>query len=160
MIMKKLDPVVIIVDILLLIGCGCMFLYGRMSAHSLFIVGIVLIVFLVIYLYVTNYKDNHYGGKFHQDFQAVVIPLLICYIQNKEGDYMGGLCVLLLMMFCVGWILCVFFLSMLIPLLIIYNGIVGIVCIILYFVLRKKSVFTKYTEVYKHVLSVILKYVP
>lgn len=40
---------------------------------------------------------------------------------------MGGLCVLLLMMFCVGWILCVFFLSMLIPLLILYNGIVGIV---------------------------------
>lgn len=50
---------------------------------------------------------------------------------------MGGLCVLLLMMFCVGWILCVFFLSMLIPLLIIYNGIVGIVCIILYVVLRQ-----------------------
>lgn len=71
---------------------------------------------------------------------------------------MGGLCVLLLMMFCVGWILCVFFLSMLIPLLIIYNGIVGIVCLILYFVLRKKSVFTKYTEGYKHVLSIVLKY--
>ena len=71
---------------------------------------------------------------------------------------MGGLCVLLLMMFCVGWILCVFFLSMLIPLLILYKGIVGIVCFILYFVLRKKSVFTKYTEGYKHVLSSILKY--
>ena len=28
----------------------------------------------------------------------------------------------------------------------------------LYFVLRKKSVFTKYTEGYKHVLSSILKY--
>ena len=70
---------------------------------------------------------------------------------------MGGLCVLLLMMFCVGWILCVFFLSMLIPLLILYNGIVGIVCFILYFVLRKKSVFNKYTEGYKHVLSSILK---
>lgn len=86
------------------------------------------------------------------------MPLLMCYIYIKEGDYMGGLCVLLLMMFCVGWILCVFFLSMLIPLLIIYNGIVGIVCIILYFVLRKKSVFTKYTEGYKHILSSILKY--
>lgn len=49
-------------------------------------------------------------------------------------------------------------LSMLIPLLIIYNGIVGIVCLILYFVLRKKSVFTKYTEGYKHVLSIVLKY--
>ena len=42
--MKKLDPVIIIVDVLLLIGCGCMFLYGKMSAHSLFIVGIILIV--------------------------------------------------------------------------------------------------------------------
>lgn len=71
---------------------------------------------------------------------------------------MGGLCVLLLMMFCVGWILCVFFLSMLIPLLILYNGIVGVVCVILYFVLRKQSVFTKYTEGYKQVLSSILKY--
>lgn len=58
---------------------------------------------------------------------------------------MGGLCVLLLMMFCVGWILCVFFLSMLIPLLIIYNGIVGVVCVILYFVLRKK-VFSLNTQ--------------
>ena len=47
---------------------------------------------------------------------------------------------------------------MLIPLLIIYNGIVGIVCIILYFVLRKKSVFIKYAEGYKHVLSIVLKY--
>ena len=35
--MKKLDPFVIIVD-------------------------------LVLYLYVTNYKDNHYGGRFHKDF--------------------------------------------------------------------------------------------
>ena len=136
--MKKLDPVVIIVDVLLLVGCGCMFLYGKMSAHTLFIVGIILVGVLVLYLYITNYKDNHYGVK--------------------EGDIMGGLCVLLLMMFCVGWILCVFFLSMLIPLLIIYNGIVGIVCIVLYFVLRKKSVFIKYAEGYKHVLSIVLKY--
>lgn len=55
--MKKLDPVVIIVDVLLLVGCGCMFLYGKMSAHSLFIVGIILVGVLVLYLYVTNYKD-------------------------------------------------------------------------------------------------------
>lgn len=66
--MKKLDPVVIIVDLFLFIACGCMFLYGKMSSHTLFIIDIVLIAVLVIYLYVTNYKDNHYGGKFHQDF--------------------------------------------------------------------------------------------
>ena len=66
--MKKLDPFVIIVDLLLLIGCGCMFLYGKMSAYSLFFVGIILVGVLVLYLYVTNYKDNHYGGRFHKDF--------------------------------------------------------------------------------------------
>ena len=66
--MKNLDPFVIIVDLLLLIGCGCMFLYGKMSAYSLFIVGIILVGVLVLYLYVTNYKDNHYGGRFHKDF--------------------------------------------------------------------------------------------
>ena len=66
--MKKLDPVVIIVDVLLLIGFGFFFLYVKMAAHSLFIVGLVLIALLVIYLYVTNYKDNHYGGRFHKDF--------------------------------------------------------------------------------------------
>lgn len=66
--MKKLDPFVIIVDLLLLIGCGCMFLYGKMSAYSLFVVGIILVGVLVLYLYVTNYKDNHYGGRFHKDF--------------------------------------------------------------------------------------------
>lgn len=66
--MKKLDPFVIIVDLLLLIGCGCMFLYGKMSAYSLFIVGIILVGVLVLYLYVTNYKDNHYRGRFHKDF--------------------------------------------------------------------------------------------
>ena len=66
--MKKLDPVVIIVDVLLLVGCGCMFLYGKMSAHTLFIVGIILVGVLVLYLYITNYKDNHYGGRFHKDF--------------------------------------------------------------------------------------------
>ena len=63
--MKKLDPVVIIVDVLLLVGCGCMFLYGKMSAHSLFIVGhcSCSCTFSHYILYVTNYKDNHYGGK-------------------------------------------------------------------------------------------------
>lgn len=68
--MKRLDPVVIIVDLLLLIACGCMYLYGKMSATTLLIVGIILIGLLVLYLYITNYKDNHYGGKFHNDFPS------------------------------------------------------------------------------------------
>ena len=50
------------------------------------------------------------------------------------------------------------FLSIFIPLVVIYNGIVGIVCLVVYFILKKKQFFTKYTEGYKYVLSRILKY--
>ena len=71
---------------------------------------------------------------------------------------MGGLCVFLLMLFCAIWILCMLFLSIFIPLVVIYNGIVGIVCLVVYFILKKKQFFTKYTEGYKYVLSRILKY--
>ena len=71
---------------------------------------------------------------------------------------MGGLCVLFLMLFCVVWILCMLFLSIFLPLLVIYNGIVGIVCLVVYFILNKKQFFEKYTEGYKYVLSRILKY--
>ena len=70
---------------------------------------------------------------------------------------MGGLCVFLLMLFCAIWILCMLFLSILIPLVVIYNGIVGIVCLVVYFILKKKQFFTKYTEGYKYVLSRIIK---
>ena len=41
---------------------------GIKFSHTLFIVGIILVGVLVLYLYVTNYKDNHYGGRFHKDF--------------------------------------------------------------------------------------------
>lgn len=71
---------------------------------------------------------------------------------------MGGLCVILLMIFCAIWILCMLFLSIFIPLLVVYNGIVGIVCLVVYFILKKKQFFTKYTEGYKYILSWILKY--
>ena len=43
-------------------------MHVSMSAYSLFVVGIILVGVLVLYLYVTNYKDNHYGGRFHKDF--------------------------------------------------------------------------------------------
>ena len=51
---------------------------------------------------------------------------------------MGGICVILLMLFCAIWILCMLFLSIFIPLVAIYNGIVGLVCLVVYFILRKK----------------------
>ena len=71
---------------------------------------------------------------------------------------MGGICVILLMLFCAIWILCMLFLSIFIPLLVVYNGIVGIAFLVVYFILKKKQFFTKYTEGYKYVLSRILKY--
>ena len=72
---------------------------------------------------------------------------------------MGGICVILLSMFCVGWVLCMLFLSCLLPILIIYNVIAGEVCLGLCYYLKRKLVFEKYRDGYKHILSVILKYV-
>lgn len=87
-------------------------------------------------------------------------PLYSCYNQIKLGSVilMGGICVVLLMLFCAIWILCMLFLSIFIPLLVVYNGIVGIAFLVVYFILKKKQFFTKYTEGYKYILSRILKY--
>ncbi len=71
---------------------------------------------------------------------------------------MGGLCVMLLMFFCVSWILVAYIATILTPLVVVYNGIASVVCFCVYFILRSKDVFKKYTEGYKHVLSMILKY--
>ena len=71
---------------------------------------------------------------------------------------MGGICVILLMLFCAIWILCMLFLSIFIPLLVVYNGIVDIAFLVVYFILKEKQFFTKYTEGYKYILSRILKY--
>lgn len=71
---------------------------------------------------------------------------------------MGGLCVMLLMFFCVGWILVAYAVTMFVPVVAIYNGVVALLCFILYLILKKKNVFTKYSEGYKHVLSMILQY--
>lgn len=72
---------------------------------------------------------------------------------------MGGVCVLLVSLFCIGWVLCMLLLSCLLPTLIIYNAIVGIVCLILYFYLKRKRLFEKYRDGYKHVFAVILKFI-
>lgn len=72
---------------------------------------------------------------------------------------MGGICVILLSLFCVGWVLCMMFLSYLLPILIIYNAIAGILCLALFGYFKRKRIFEKYRNGYKHVLSAILKYV-
>ena len=71
---------------------------------------------------------------------------------------MGGICVIFLTLFCVGWVLFMLFLSIFLPILVIYNGIVGSVCLVVYFILKKNQFFTKYTDGYKYALSRILKY--
>lgn len=86
-------------------------------------------------------------------------PLFLCYDEiNKGRDHMGGLCVMLLMFFCVGWILVAYAVTMFVPVVTIYNGVMALLCLVLYLILKRKQIFTKYTEGYKHVLFTILKY--
>ena len=86
-------------------------------------------------------------------------PLFLCYDEiNKGRDHMGGLCVMLLIFFCVGWILVAYALTIFIPVVTIYNGVVAVLCLILFWILKRKQIFSKYTEGYKHILSIILQY--
>lgn len=71
---------------------------------------------------------------------------------------MGLLCLLLFMFLCVGWVLLAFVATMLVPVVTVYNGVVALLCFILYQFLKKKQFFTKYPEGWKRVLSMILKY--
>ena len=65
---NKIDSSVLIVSLFLLVGCGCMYIYGQLSIQTFMIVVGIVVAILLIYLYLSNYKDNHYGGKFHEDF--------------------------------------------------------------------------------------------
>lgn len=86
-------------------------------------------------------------------------PLFLCYDEiNKGRDHMGGFCVMLLIFFCVGWILVAYTVTMFVPVVTIYNGVISLLCLILYLILKKKKIFTKYDQGYKHVLSKILQY--
>ncbi len=67
--MKKcVDAFLVIIGLLIIVGTGICYLFYKLNLTTMYaICGIVLVVMIVL-LYIRNYKNNHYGGKFDDDF--------------------------------------------------------------------------------------------
>lgn len=60
---KYMDAFLVILGLLIIVGTVICYLFYNLNSTTMYaICGIVLL------LYIRNYKNNHYGGKFKNDF--------------------------------------------------------------------------------------------
>ena len=65
---KYLDTFLVIIGLLIIVGTVICYLFYNLHPTTMYdICGIVLVI-MVLLLYIRNYKNNHYGGKFKNDF--------------------------------------------------------------------------------------------
>ena len=65
---KYLDTFLVIIGLLIIVGTVIYYLFYNLNSTIMYaICGIVLVV-MILLLYIRNYKNNHYGGKFKNDF--------------------------------------------------------------------------------------------
>ena len=65
---KYVDAFLVIIGLLIIVGTVIYYLFYNLNSTTMYaICGIVLVV-MILLLYIRNYKNNHYGGKFKNDF--------------------------------------------------------------------------------------------
>ena len=65
---KYVDAFLVIIGLLIIVGTAICYLFYNLNSTTMYaICGIVLVV-MILLLYIRNYKNNHYGGKFNNDF--------------------------------------------------------------------------------------------
>ena len=65
---KYVDAFLVIIGLLIIVGTVIYYLFYNLNSTTMYaICGIVLVV-MIFLLYIRNYKNNHYGGKFKNDF--------------------------------------------------------------------------------------------
>lgn len=65
---KYVDAFLVIIGLLIIVGTVIYYLFYNLNSTIMYaICGIVLVV-MILLLYIRNYKNNHYGGKFNNDF--------------------------------------------------------------------------------------------
>ena len=63
-----MDAFLVIIGLLIIVGTVIYYLFYNLNSTTMYaICGIVLVV-MIFLLYIRNYKNNHYGGKFKNDF--------------------------------------------------------------------------------------------
>ena len=65
---KYVDAFLVIIGLLIIVGTAICYLFYNLNSTTMYaICGIVLVV-MILLLYIRNYKNNHYGGEFNNDF--------------------------------------------------------------------------------------------
>ena len=53
---------------LIIVGTVICYLFYNLNSTTMYAICGIVLVIMVVLLYIRNYKNNHYGGKFKNDF--------------------------------------------------------------------------------------------
>ena len=65
---KYVDTFLVIIGLLIIVGTVICFLFYSLNPTTMYAICGIALVIMVLLLYIRNYKNNHYGGKFKNDF--------------------------------------------------------------------------------------------
>ena len=65
---KYVDAFLVIVGLLIIVGTVICYLFYNLNSTTMYAICGIVLVIMVLLLYIRNYKNNHYGGKFKNDF--------------------------------------------------------------------------------------------
>lgn len=57
-----------IIGLLIIVGTVIYYLFYNLNLATMYVICGIVLVIMVLLLYIRNYKNNHYGGKFKNDF--------------------------------------------------------------------------------------------
>lgn len=65
---KYVDAFLVIVGLLIIVGTVIYYLFYNLNSATMYVTCGIVLVTMILLLYIRNYKNNHYGGKFKNDF--------------------------------------------------------------------------------------------
>lgn len=65
---KYADAFLVIIGLLIIVGTVVCYLFYNLNSTTMYVICGIVLVIMVLLLYIRNYKNNHYGGKFKNDF--------------------------------------------------------------------------------------------
>ena len=65
---KYVDAFLVIIALLIIVGTVICYLFYNLNSTTMYAICGIVLVIMVLLLYIRNYKNNHYGGKFKNDF--------------------------------------------------------------------------------------------
>ena len=63
-----MDAFLVIIGLLIIVGTVIYYLFYNFNSTTMYAICGIVLVIMVLLLYIRNYKNNHYGGKFKNDF--------------------------------------------------------------------------------------------